>query len=126
MPDSGDTQTVKGGFLDRVRWFKAARAQQNSLYRTVGTQNLTWDVILLIAEAQYANRDLNVSDICVSMPASKSTTLKLIARLAADKVISKHRKPGDSRTQLIRLRDKFRGDLEASLDRLIDEFPTRR
>jgi len=123
MPDADDTSASEYGFLARIRWFKAARAQQNALYQTVGTQNLTWDVILLIAEAQYASRDLNVSDICVSVPASKSTTLKLIARLAADKVISKHRKPGDSRTQLIRLRDKFRADLETALNALVDGFP---
>ena len=123
MPDARANDVAEVGLLARVRWLQAARARQNSLYRAAGTQNLTWDVILLIAEAQFSGRDLNVSDICVSVPASKSTTLKLIAKLATDKIIDKRRKPGDSRTQLIRLKDKFRGDLEALLNDLARGFP---
>lgn len=123
MPDARVENAAEVGVLARVRWLQAARARQNDLYRAAGTQNLTWDVILLIAEAEYSGRDLNVSDICVSVPASKSTTLKLIARLASDKIIDKRRKPGDSRTQLIRLKDKFRGDLESMLDQLSRQFP---
>lgn len=123
MPDARANDVAEVGLLARVRWLQAARARQNNLYRAAGTQNLTWDVILLIAEAQFSGRDLNVSDICVSVPASKSTTLKLIAKLATDKIIDKRRKPGDSRTQLIRLKDKFRGDLEALLNDLARGFP---
>lgn len=123
MPDARVEDAAEGRLLARVRWLQTARARQNDLYRAAGTQNLTWDVILLIAEAQFSNRDLNVSDICVSVPASKSTTLKLIAKLATDKIIDKQRKPGDSRTQLIRLKDRFRDDLEDLLNSLADDFP---
>ena len=88
-----------------------------------GTQNLTWDVLFLIAEAQYAGQDLNVSDICVSVAASKSTTLKLIAQLATDDVISKRQKENDSRTQLVTLNETFRRKLEHYLDSLTETFP---
>ncbi|MEQ9557632.1 MAG: hypothetical protein RIG67_17820 [Rhodospirillales bacterium] len=100
-----------------------SRAAQNNLYRNAGTQNLTWDVLFLIAEAQYAGQDLNVSDICVSVAASKSTTLKLIAQLATDDVISKRQKENDSRTQLVTLNETFRRKLEHYLDSLTETFP---
>ncbi|HBC07297.1 MAG TPA: hypothetical protein DC046_06895 [Rhodospirillaceae bacterium] len=100
-----------------------SRATQNALYRNAGTQNLTWDVLFLIAEAQYAGQNLNVSDICVSVTASKSTTLKLIAQLATDNVIDKRQKENDSRTQLVTLNDGFRKKLEHYLDTLSTTFP---
>ena len=40
-------------YLDLVRWAQQVRSAQNALYRNAGTQNLTWDVLFLIAEAQY-------------------------------------------------------------------------
>lgn len=110
-------------YLDKVRWVQKSRATQNSLYRNAGTQNLTWDVLFLIAEAQYAGQNLNVSDICVSVAASKSTTLKLIAQLAMDGVIDKRQKENDSRTQLVTLNDSFRKRLEFYLDNLTKTFP---
>ncbi|MEQ9170711.1 MAG: hypothetical protein RIE87_05830 [Rhodospirillales bacterium] len=100
-----------------------SRAAQNSLYRNAGTQNLTWDVLFLIAEAQYAGQNLNVSDICVSVAASKSTTLKLIAQLSTDDVITKRQKENDSRTQLVTLNEGFRRKLEQYLDSLTETFP---
>ncbi|GEM_PF-1994476 len=110
-------------YLEKVRWVQKSRATQNSLYRNAGTQNLTWDVLFLIAEAQYAGQNLNVSDICVSVAASKSTTLKLIAQLAMDGVINKRQKENDSRTQLVTLNDGFRKKLEYYLDNLTETYP---
>ena len=110
-------------YLEKVRWVQKSRATQNSLYRNAGTQNLTWDVLFLIAEAQYAGQNLNVSDICVSVAASKSTTLKLIAQLAMDSVINKRQKENDSRTQLVTLNDGFRKKLEYYLDNLTETYP---
>lgn len=110
-------------YLEKVRWMQKSRAAQNALYRNAGTQNLTWDVIFLIAEAQYAGQNLNVSDICVSVAASKSTTLKLIAQLALDDVIIKRQKENDSRTQLVTLNDVFRKRLEHHLDSLTATYP---
>jgi|TARA_R100001129_G_scaffold51627_3_gene35638 DNA-binding MarR family transcriptional regulator len=110
-------------YLEKVRWVQKSRATQNALYRNAGTQNLTWDVLFLIAEAQYAGQNLNVSDICVSVAASKSTTLKLIAQLATDSVIDKRQKENDSRTQLVTLHDTFRKKLEHYLDTLSTTFP---
>lgn len=117
------TRTVNTKYLNKVRWVQKSRATQNALYRNAGTQNLTWDVLFLIAESQYAGQDLNVSDICVSVSASKSTTLKLIAQLATDEVIDKRQKENDSRTQLVTLHDGFRKNLEAYLDGLTKAFP---
>lgn len=110
-------------YLEKVRWAQKSRAAQNALYRNAGTQNLTWDVIFLIAEAQYAGQNLNVSDICVSVAASKSTTLKLIAQLAVDDVIVKRQKENDSRTQLVTLNEAFRKRLEHHLDSLTATYP---
>ncbi|PIW29559.1 MAG: hypothetical protein COW30_04830 [Rhodospirillales bacterium CG15_BIG_FIL_POST_REV_8_21_14_020_66_15] len=110
-------------YLDKVRWVQQSRATQNTLYRNAGTQNLTWDVLFLIAEAQYAGKNLNVSDICVSVAASKSTTLKLIAQLAMDGVINKRQKENDSRTQLVTLSDSFRKKLEFYLDNITRTYP---
>ena len=110
-------------YLEKVRWVQKSRATQNALYRNAGTQNLTWDVLFLIAEAQYAGQNLNVSDIFVSVAASKSTTLKLIAQLATDSVIDKRQKENDSRTQLVTLHDTFRKKLEHYLDTLSTTFP---
>lgn len=110
-------------YLAKVRWVQKSRAAQNSLYRNAGTQNLTWDVLFLIAEAQYAGQNLNVSDICVSVAASKSTTLKLIAQLSTDDVITKRQKENDSRTQLVTLNEGFRRKLEQYLDSLTETFP---
>lgn len=111
-------------YLEKVHWVQKSRAAQNALYRNAGTQNLTWDVLFLIAEAQYAGQNLNVSDICVSVAASKSTTLKLIAQLATDNVINKRQKENDSRTQLVTLNDGFRKKLEYYLDNLTETYPT--
>lgn len=117
------TRAENSKYLDKVRWVQKSRATQNSLYRNAGTQNLTWDVLFLIAEAQYAGQNLNVSDICVSVAASKSTTLKLIAQLAMDGVINKRQKENDSRTQLVTLNDSFRKKLEFYLDNLTKTYP---
>ncbi|MAO56164.1 MAG: hypothetical protein CMM61_10740 [Rhodospirillaceae bacterium] len=119
------TQTRAGSsYLDLVRWAQEVRRAQNALYRNAGTQNLTWDVLFLIAEAQYAGQNLNVSDICVSVAASKSTTLKLIAQLASNGVVDKRQKENDSRTQLVTLNDAFRKKFEAYLDKVTESFPT--
>ena len=109
--------------LEKVLWMQKARGAQNALYRNAGTQNLTWDVLFLIAEAQYAGQNLNVSDICVAVAASKSTTLKLIAQLASDDVIIKRQKENDSRTQLVTLNETFRKRLEHHLDSLTATYP---
>ena len=53
------TRTVNTKYLNKVRWVQKSRATQNALYRNAGTQNLTWDVLFLIAESQYAGQDLN-------------------------------------------------------------------
>lgn len=119
------TQTRAGSsYLDLVRWAQEVRRAQNALYRNAGTQNLTWDVLFLIAEAQYAGQNLNVSDICVSVAASKSTTLKLIAQLAGNGVVDKRQKENDSRTQLVTLNDAFRKKFEAYLDKVSESFPS--
>jgi DNA-binding MarR family transcriptional regulator len=117
------TRAVNSKYLEKVRWVQKSRATQNNLYRNAGTQNLTWDVLFLIAEAQYAGQNLNVSDICVSVSASKSTTLKLIAQLAMDGVINKRQKENDSRTQLVTLSEGFRKKLEYYLDNLTTTYP---
>lgn len=117
------TSAEETAYLDKVRWVQKSRATQNTLYRNAGTQNLTWDVLFLIAESQYAGQDLNVSDICVSVSASKSTTLKLIAQLAMDGVIDKRQKVNDSRTQLVTLTEGFRKKLEYYLDNLTSSYP---
>lgn len=119
------TQNRAGSsYLDLVRWAQEVRRAQNALYRNAGTQNLTWDVLFLIAEAQYAGQNLNVSDICVSVAASKSTTLKLIAQLASNGVVDKRQKENDSRTQLVTLNDAFRKKFEAYLDKVSESFPS--
>ncbi|HAD88081.1 MAG TPA: hypothetical protein DCG48_12025 [Rhodospirillaceae bacterium] len=110
-------------YLDLVRWAQQVRSAQNALYRNAGTQNLTWDVLFLIAEAQYAGQNLNVSDICVSVAASKSTTLKLIAQLAGNGIVDKRQKENDSRTQLVTLNETFRKKFEAYLDNVVETFP---
>lgn len=117
------TRAENSKYLEKVQWVQSARSAQNSLYRNAGTQNLTWDVLFLIAEAQYAGKNLNVSDICVSVSASKSTTLKLIAQLASDGVIDKRQKENDSRTQLVTLNDGFQKKLESYLDAISKGFP---
>lgn len=117
------TRAENSKYLEKVRWVQSSRATQNKIYRNAGTQNLTWDVLFLIAEAQYAGQHLNVSDICVSVAASKSTTLKLIAQLALDGMIVKRQKKNDSRTQLVTLSDPFRKKLEAYLDNLTMTYP---
>lgn len=109
--------------LARIRWLQGIRAAQDRLYRNAGTQGLTWDVILLIAEADLSGRPLSVSDVCVTVSASKSTTLKLIARLMADGVVAKRRKPGDSRTHLLALDETFRPRLDAFLDAAAGDVP---
>tara|TARA_B100000513_G_C11830618_1_gene162394 strand:+ start:153 stop:533 length:381 start_codon:yes stop_codon:yes gene_type:complete len=117
------TRAESSTYLGKVQWVQSSRAAQNALYRNAGTQNLTWDVLFLIAEAQYGGKNLNVSDICVSVSASKSTTLKLIAQLASDGVIDKRQKENDSRTQLVTLNDGFRKKLESYLDTISRAFP---
>ncbi|MAN79361.1 MAG: hypothetical protein CMF64_03085 [Magnetovibrio sp.] len=117
------TKSEHTKYLEKVRWMQKSRGAQNALYRNAGTQNLTWDVLFLIAEAQYAGQNLNVSDICVSVAASKSTTLKLIAQLASDDVIIKRQKENDSRTQLVTLNETFRKRLEHHLDSLTATYP---
>ena len=109
--------------LALARWFQITRAGQDALYRSAATQNLTWDVILLVAEAQYAEQELNVSDVCVTVNASKSTVLKLIAQLTADKVLVKQRKETDSRTHLLRLDDQFEKRLGIYLDKAAGDWP---
>ncbi len=112
-------------YISLVRWLQSTRNGQAGLYRSAGTQGLTWDVILLVAEAQYGEKALNVSDVCVSMAASKSTVLKLIAQLAEEHILTKKRKKTDSRTQLLRLDDRFRRRLEGYLDDVAVTFPGR-
>lgn len=109
--------------LSLVRWLMAQRRLQEQLYRSVGTQGLTWDVILLVAEAELSNVELSVSDICVSVGASKSTTLKLIGKLVADDVIQKRRKLSDSRRHLLTLSETFGPRFEAAITELIDTYP---
>ena len=123
MANTRSQNKARSSYLDLVRWAQQVRSAQNALYRNAGTQNLTWDVLFLIAEAQYAGQNLNVSDICVSVAASKSTTLKLIAQLAGNGVVDKRHKENDSRTQLVTLNETFRKKFEAYLDNVVENFP---
>ena len=123
MANTRSQNKARSSYLDLVRWAQQVRSAQNALYRNAGTQNLTWDVLFLIAEAQYAGQNLNVSDICVSVAASKSTTLKLIAQLAGNGVVDKRQKENDSRTQLVTLNETFRKKFEAYLDKVVETFP---
>lgn len=123
MANTRSQNKARSSYLDLVRWAQQVRSAQNALYRNAGTQNLTWDVLFLIAEAQYAGQNLNVSDICVSVAASKSTTLKLIAQLAGNGVVDKRQKENDSRTQLVTLNETFRKKFEAYLDNVVENFP---
>jgi len=126
MAKSEDQNLVENArLLGQVQWIQASRSGQNKLYPNAGTQSLTWDVIFLIAEAQFAGKDINVSDVCVSVTASKSTVLKLIAQLVANKIVTKRRKENDTRTHLLRLHDAFQRKLEAYLDETVAAVPKK-
>ena len=103
--------------LDYVQLCLRELENRRELAASVNGEDLTWQLIFLVAKAQLEGGTIPVSDLYVSVPSAKSTVIGRIQRLIDDDVFQKINDPADGRRQLILLSDRF---LEAFLSHIDD------
>ena len=71
-------------------------------------ENLSWELIFLVAEAEFSDKKIYVSDLYISFNAAKSTVNERINSLLIDGVFQKNSHPTDRRKLFVSLTDEFK------------------
>jgi CheY-like chemotaxis protein/DNA-binding MarR family transcriptional regulator len=85
--------------------------ERQSLVLVPPIENLSWDLIFLVAEADFSDKKVHVSDLYISFNAAKSTINERINALIIDDIFQKSNHPSDKRRLLVKLTDKFKKTL---------------
>ena len=81
---------------------------RQSLVLVPPIENLSWELIFLVAEADFSDNQIHVSDLYISFNAAKSTVNERINALIIDEIFQKSNHPSDKRRLLVKLTDKFK------------------
>jgi DNA-binding MarR family transcriptional regulator len=93
--------------LDYIRFCLNQLERRRQLVRSLSSDALTWWLIFTIAEAQFSEQELFVSDLYVSAPSAKTTINSRINMLIDEGVVEKKYHPDDGRRQHITLKSSF-------------------
>lgn len=113
--------------LSFIRSSLIARRRQSELVKQSETQNLTWDIIYQVAECYFGGKKICITDVYISVLASKTSTIKATDRLVRDGVLVRSKDKSDKRRNNLNLSKAFELKFLAYLDELIssimiDEF----
>ena len=97
--------------VDEIRILKLYAKEykeRQSLVLAPPIENLSWDLIFLVAEADFSGEKVYVSDLYFSFKAAKSTVNERINSMIMDKIFKKSSHPTDKRKLLVNLTDNFK------------------
>jgi len=80
---------------------------------------LFWEIIYFVAEGNFRNAKVSVSDIYLSLGVSKSTAIRCVTQLEDLGILEKARDPNDRRRAVITLTGKFRNEFIDFLDKML-------
>ena len=105
IPDGVDSKIQEYKIL---KLYAKEYKDRQSLVFAPPIENLSWDLIFLVAEADFSAEKIYVSDLYISFNAAKSTVNERINSLIMDKIFQKSNHPTDKRKLLVSLTDNFK------------------
>jgi DNA-binding response OmpR family regulator len=95
-----------------LRLYSEEYRKRQSMVVTQPLETLTWDLILLVAETDFSDNKISVSDLYISFHAAKSTVNERINSLVLDGVFQKSNHPVDKRRSMVSLTGVFKTALK--------------
>jgi len=113
-PHNPSILDIENLYIDEFRILKLYSDEyekRQSLVLAPPIENLSWNLIFLVAKADFSSQKIYVSDLYISFNASKSTVNERINSLIIDNVFQKSNHPDDKRRLMVNLTDKFKHSL---------------
>ena len=102
-----------------VRGASLARRRQGELIQQSFTQNLTWDIIYIVAHGHFEDYPVFVTDVCHSVNVSKSTVIKAIDGLVRSEILARETWKNDKRRRVVKFTVAFAPMIESYIDESI-------
>jgi len=124
VPDANDCDSIsllqhKSAVDNKLSYIKYCLnifEQRRELVRGANGEDLSWTLIFMVAQAQFEEQKIYVSDLYVSIPSAKSTINARISSLIEDDIFTKSGDSIDGRRQQILLTKRFGSELTAHIN----------
>jgi len=112
LKENSEIHILENDYLIYTQMWLQKIKERKLLIESPATDYLNWQIIYLVAEARFQQKNIFVSDLYIMIDAARATINFRLKTLVENNVLSKTNDTNDGRRQLVTLEAPFRRKLE--------------